>query len=131
MRCFHQRCLLAISSTISLIGVSSPAVADETRVRDLAISAEATDITFIKRRGDVRIQVTSDFKTMGGFYARKLAFSGPTGSLIVQLEADAQEAAIIPRAVRNESGERSGVSPPVTCFCTGKLTHAAHKFSDS
>ena len=28
-------------------------------------------------------------------------------------------------AARNESGERSGVSPMVPRFCTGKLTHAA------
>jgi hypothetical protein len=29
----------------------------------------------------------------------------------------------------NESGERSGVSPPVPHFCTGKLTHAAPQLS--
>ena len=34
-------------------------------------------------------------------------------------------------AARNESGERSGVSPPVPRFCTGKLTHAARLFSQS
>ena len=28
-----------------------------------------------------------------------------------------------------QSGERSGVSPPVSRFCTGKLTHAARQFS--
>ena len=32
-------------------------------------------------------------------------------------------------AARNESGERSGVSPPIRRFCTGKLTHAARQFS--
>ena len=32
-------------------------------------------------------------------------------------------------AAGNESGERSGVSPPVSRFCTGKLTHAARQFS--
>jgi hypothetical protein len=36
---------------------------------------------------------------------------------------------LIPHAVKNEFGERSGVSPPVLCFCTGKLTHAARQFS--
>jgi hypothetical protein len=35
------------------------------------------------------------------------------------------------RAVRNESGERSGVSPPVPRFCTGKLTHAARQVPQS
>ena len=29
------------------------------------------------------------------------------------------------RAARSDSGERSGVSPPVPLFCTGRLTHAA------
>ena len=33
------------------------------------------------------------------------------------------------RAARNESGERSGVSPPVSRFFTGKLTHAARQFT--
>lgn len=33
------------------------------------------------------------------------------------------------RVVRNESGERSGVSLPVLRSCTGKLTHAARQFA--
>ncbi len=32
------------------------------------------------------------------------------------------------RTARNESGERSGVSPLVPRFSTGKLTHAARQF---
>jgi hypothetical protein len=39
--------------------------------------------------------------------------------------------AAILRAVENESGERSGVSPPIPRFCTGKLTHAARQLSFS
>ena len=39
--------------------------------------------------------------------------------------------AVILRAARNESGERSGVSPPIPRFRTGKLTHAARQFSHS
>ena len=39
--------------------------------------------------------------------------------------------AFILRAARNEPGERSGVSPPVPRFCTGKLTHAARRFPHS
>ena len=31
--------------------------------------------------------------------------------------------------VGNESGARSGVSPPVRRSCTGKLTHAARQLS--
>ena len=34
-------------------------------------------------------------------------------------------------SVGNEFGERSGVSPPVPRFCTGKLTHAARHFSQA
>ena len=34
------------------------------------------------------------------------------------------------QAFRNTSGERSGVSPPVHCIRTGKLTHAARQFPD-
>jgi len=41
----------------------------------------------------------------------------------------ASGAGTILRAARNETGERSGVSPPVLRSCTGKLTHAAHQIS--
>jgi len=34
-------------------------------------------------------------------------------------------------AARNETGERSGVNPPVPRSCTGKLTHAARQFIHS
>ncbi len=34
-------------------------------------------------------------------------------------------------AIGYEIGERSGVSPPVPRFFTGKLTHAAHQLSHS
>ena len=37
----------------------------------------------------------------------------------------ASGAGTILRAARNETDERSGVSPPVLRSCTGKLTHAA------
>ena len=40
-------------------------------------------------------------------------------------------AQLILRAARNESGERSGASPPVPRFCTGKLTHVARQFAQS
>jgi len=65
--------LLVVMLVVGMIGVMSPAVADETRVRDLPIPEGATDITFVKRRGDVRFQVTTDFKATGGFYTEKLA----------------------------------------------------------
>ncbi len=69
----NKPCFVVIMLVLSLIGVSSLAVADETRVRDLPIPEGATDITFVKRRGDVRFQVTTDFKATGGFYAKNLA----------------------------------------------------------
>lgn len=51
---------------------ASPARSGETLVRDIPIPDGATDITYMKRRGDVRFQVTSDFKTLGNFYAKQL-----------------------------------------------------------
>lgn len=56
-----------------LIGVSTLTRAEDMRVRDLPIPEGATDITYVKRRGDVRLQVPSDFKTAGNFYTKKLA----------------------------------------------------------
>ena len=43
------------------------------RVRDIPVPEGATDVSYMKRRGDVRFQVASDFKTAGNFYAKKLA----------------------------------------------------------
>jgi len=43
------------------------------RVRDIPIPDGATDVSYMKRRGDIRFQVTSDFNTAGDFYAKKLA----------------------------------------------------------
>ena len=63
---------VVIMVVIGLIGISSLALADEMRVRELPIPEEATDITYVKRRGDVRFQVESDFKTAGEFYSKKL-----------------------------------------------------------
>gem|GEM_PF-1925274 len=58
---------------------------------------------------------------------------GPNHSgLAPQAGSTPPESAIsIFRAARNESGERSGVSPPIPRFCTGKLTHAARQFPHS
>jgi len=65
--------LLRTLVMLGLIGISTLALADEMRVVDLPIPEGATDITFMKRRGDVRCQMDSDFKTVGDFYAKKLA----------------------------------------------------------
>src|SRR3954454_5862240 len=55
-----------------LLGMSSLANGEE-RVKDLPVPVGASDISFMKRRGDVRFTVDSDFKTTGNFYAKKLA----------------------------------------------------------
>ena len=57
---------------LGMVRVSALALADEMRVRDVPVPEGATDITYVKRRGDVRFQVTSDFKTVGNYYAKKL-----------------------------------------------------------
>src|SRR6476661_5107371 len=64
---------LLVVTTLVLIGIVMPAHADEMRVRDLPIPDGATDVSYMKRRGDIRFQVPSDFKTAGNFYAKKLA----------------------------------------------------------
>ena len=46
--------------------------ADELRLKGLPIPEGATDISSMKQRGDVRFNVTSDFKTIGNFYAKQL-----------------------------------------------------------
>ena len=60
-------------ATFILIAVSSLASGDDLRVKDLPIPDGASDISFMKRRGDVRFTVDSDFKAAGNFYAKKLA----------------------------------------------------------
>lgn len=45
---------------------------DQPHVKDLPIPEGATDITYIKQRGDIRFQVTSDVKPTGDFYAKQL-----------------------------------------------------------
>ena len=52
--------------------MSSWASGEELRVKDLPVPDGASDISFMKRRGDVRFTVDSDFKTTGNFYAKKL-----------------------------------------------------------
>jgi hypothetical protein len=56
-----------------LIGIVVSAQADDLRVRDIPIPDGATDVSTMKRRGDIRFQMPSDFKTAGNFYAKKLA----------------------------------------------------------
>jgi hypothetical protein len=67
------RKILLFVTILSLIGIMKQVQADEMRVRDIPIPDGATDVSYMKRRGDVRFQVSSDFKTAGNFYAKNLA----------------------------------------------------------
>src|SRR6516225_5066923 len=60
-------------TVLGLIGIRMPARGDDMRVRDLPLPDGVTDVSYMKRRGDIRFQVASDFKTAGNFYAKKLA----------------------------------------------------------
>src|SRR5262245_3451595 len=64
---------LLVATVVALCGITLPARADEMRVKDIPIPEGATDVSYMKRRGDIRFHVTSDFKTAGTFYTNKLA----------------------------------------------------------
>lgn len=67
-----SRYTLFVWTVLGLMGGLMQVKADDMRVRDLPIPDGATDVSYMKRRGDIRFQVTSDFKTTGDFYAKKL-----------------------------------------------------------
>ena len=68
-----SRKLLFVITFFWLAGSAMQVGAEEIRVRDLPIPDGATDVSTMKRRGDVRFQVPSDFKAVGNFYAKVLA----------------------------------------------------------
>ncbi len=68
-----SRIILLVLTVLVLIGSVLPAQAEELRVRDIPVPEGATDVSYMKRRGDIRFQVPSDFKTAGNFYTKKLA----------------------------------------------------------
>lgn len=55
---------------ISMTGVSG--LADEPRVQEIPLPKDASDVTYVRRRGDIRFKVPSDMKTAGNFYATVL-----------------------------------------------------------
>ncbi|MCA9137049.1 MAG: hypothetical protein KDB00_09825 [Planctomycetales bacterium] len=55
---------------------ASPSTAQDMRVVDIPVMDGGTDITRMKRRGDVRYKIESDFKTVGNFYAKTLTGQG-------------------------------------------------------
>src|SRR5262245_3815378 len=64
---------LLFVTVVGLIGFMKEAQAEEMRVRDIPLPDGATDVSYMKDRGDIRFRVTTDFKTAGNFYAKKLA----------------------------------------------------------
>lgn len=46
--------------------------AQEPRVQDIPMPKDASDVTYVRKRGDIRFKVMSDMKTAGEFYAGKL-----------------------------------------------------------
>lgn len=69
----RMRSLVATLFTLVMIFDSSGAFAQNMRVEDVPLIEGATDVSYMKRRGDVRYEVNSDFKSVGNFYAQKLA----------------------------------------------------------
>ncbi|MDV6029981.1 MAG: hypothetical protein F9B45_07710 [Phycisphaera sp. RhM] len=67
---------MAALLVVSGFGIGAPAVAQEMWVRDLIVPDGATEYSMMKRRGDVRFQLPSDFKTVGKHYAQKLTEQG-------------------------------------------------------
>lgn len=67
-----SRTTLIFMTVLALISAGIQATAEEMRVKDIPIAEGATDVSYMKRRGDVRFHVTTDFKTTGSFYAKKL-----------------------------------------------------------
>ncbi|WP_145389074.1 hypothetical protein [Stieleria neptunia] len=70
---FHSVAALLV---VSGIGVGVPAAAQEMRVRNLIVPDGATEYSMMKRRGDVRFQMPSDFRSVGKDYAQKLTQQG-------------------------------------------------------
>lgn len=67
------RKILMLVMVWGLVGLVGAVRGEDLRVRDIPIPEGATDVSVMKRRGDIRFQVSSNFKTAGEFYANKLA----------------------------------------------------------
>jgi hypothetical protein len=62
----------AVLAFMLCVTVESFSFADEPRVQDIPLPKDASDATYVRRRGDIRFNVTSDMKTAGNFYATTL-----------------------------------------------------------
>ena len=47
-------------------------LADAPRVQEIPLPKDAADVTYVRRRGDIRFKVATDMKTSGSFYATTL-----------------------------------------------------------
>lgn len=61
-----------IAFVIVLSSIGSFGFAEEPRVQEIPLPKDATDVTYVRRRGDIRFNVTSDMKAAGNFYATVL-----------------------------------------------------------
>ena len=59
-------------AALIVCGWGAPISAQEMRVSDVPVFEGATDVSYMKRRGDVRFNVAPDFRTVGEFYAKTL-----------------------------------------------------------
>jgi hypothetical protein len=55
---------------IPMTGISG--FADGPRVQEIPLPKDASDVTYVRRRGDIRFKVASDMKTAGNYYATTL-----------------------------------------------------------
>src|SRR5262245_16162443 len=69
----HRSRIMAAVLVLVVSVISSIATGDDLRVKNLPIPEGATDISFMKRRGDIRFKVTSDVRETGDWYAKQLA----------------------------------------------------------
>lgn len=67
-----QRLLLIVFLGF-LLAPAAHVQSQEMRVSQIPIPDGATDLSIMKRRGDIRFQVTTDFKVTGNYYAKALA----------------------------------------------------------
>lgn len=66
--------LKSLASALAILFFSWNATwAQPPRVREIPLPAEASDVSYMRSRGDVRLKVDGDMKTVGIFYAATLA----------------------------------------------------------
>lgn len=59
-------------AVVVMVTTLSVGFAEQPRVQEIPIHKDATDVTTMRRRGDIRFKINSDFKTTGNYYATVL-----------------------------------------------------------